>query len=275
MAILMCRPELFGIEYEINPWMHVAVEVDHQAAVEQWEALHQRYLELGVEVALAAPVAGLPDMVFTANAAVLRGCHAILSRFHHAERAGEERHWRAVLENLGYDVREVPAGLSFEGAGDALFLGDHLFQAWGFRTDLAAHAEVARMLDVESTSLQLVDPRFYHLDTCFCPLDSRTALVAPAAFAADSLALIRARVERVIEVGVEVAAGFACNAMPLGEVVISSTTAKGLSAELTARGFGLETLPMDEFMKSGGGVRCLSLPLQTGDLWAPSAGAVS
>jgi N-dimethylarginine dimethylaminohydrolase len=264
MAILMCRPEHFGIEYEINPWMHVAVEVDHQAAVEQWEALHARYRSLGVEVTLAASVAGLPDMVFTANAAVVWARHAVLSRFHHAERAGEERHWRAALEHLGFDVREVPAGVSFEGAGDALFLGDHLFQAWGFRTDLAAHAEVARMLDVESTSVQLVDPRFYHLDTCFCPLDARTALVAPDAFAPESMDLIRARVERLIEVPAVAAAGFACNAMPLDGLVISSTASAALRPELEARGYRLEVLAMDEFMKSGGGVRCLSLPLDAG-----------
>jgi N-dimethylarginine dimethylaminohydrolase len=264
MAILMCRPEHFGIEYEINPWMHVAVEVDHERAVEQWETLHQLYTELGESIALAAPVAGLPDMVFTANAAVLWRRRAVLSRFHHAERAGEESHWRAALEELGFDVHEVAAELSFEGAGDALFVGDHLFLGCGFRTDEASHAEVATLLDVESTSLQLVDPRFYHLDTCFCPLDERTALIAPAAFAAGSVDLVRARVPRLIEVAADVAEGFACNAMPLRERVISSTASAALSQPLRDAGFEVVSLPMDEFMKSGGGVRCLSLPLDLG-----------
>ena len=261
MAILMCRPDHFGIEYEINPWMHVAVEVDHHLAVKQWEALHALYLELGQEIALAESVAGLPDMVFTANAAVTWRHHAVLSRFHHAERAGEEAHWRATLQTLGFDVRDVSPGLSFEGAGDALFVGDHLFQGYGFRTDLAAHAEVANMLDVESTSLELVDPRFYHLDTCFCPLDGSTVLVAPAAFSEASLEHIRSRVPRVVEVAADVAAGFACNAMPLGDRVVSSTAALQLRDVLASVGFAVVPLPMDEFMKSGGGVRCLSLPL--------------
>ena len=264
MAILMCRPEFFGIEYEINPWMHVSVQVDHRRAMEQWDALYERYGELGVQIDLAEPVAGLPDMVFTANAAVVRGRRAVLSRFQHPERAGEERHWRAVLERLGFEVSEVSAELSFEGAGDALFVGDQLFQGWGFRTDLAAHAEVARALDVESVSLQLVDPRFYHLDTCFCPLDDRTALLAPQAFSQESVDLVHARVPRVVEVAPEVAAGFACNAMPLGPEVISATAARALSGELSELGFAVEALPMDEFMKSGGGVRCLSLPLDGG-----------
>jgi len=264
MAILMCRPEHFGIEYEINPWMNVAVEVDHERAVEEWDALHSLYTGLGEAIALTGPVAGLPDMVFTANAAVLWRRRAVLSRFHHAERAGEERHWRAALEELGFVVHELPANVSFEGAGDALFVGDHRFQAWGFRTDEAAHAEVARLLDVESTSLQLSDPHFYHLDTCFCPLDDHTALIAPAAFTTDSVELVRARVPRLIEVPTEAAEGFACNAMPLQGRVISSTAIEALRAPLAEAGFDVIGLPMDEFMKSGGGVRCLSLPLDQG-----------
>ncbi len=264
MAILMCRPEHFGIEYEINPWMNVAVEVDHARAVEQWEALHRLYLERGETIELTESVAGLPDMVFTANAAVVWRRRAVLSRFHHAERAGEESHWRATLERLRFDVLEISPHLSFEGAGDALFVGDHLFQAWGFRTDLAAHAEVAGILDVESTSLQLVDPFFYHLDTCFCPLDDHTALVAPSAFAPASLELLRRRVPRLVEVPGEVAAGFACNAMPMQDTVISSPAVTALRAELAAIGFDTSALPVDEFMKSGGGVRCLTLPLDLG-----------
>jgi N-dimethylarginine dimethylaminohydrolase len=264
MAILMCRPEHFGIEYEINPWMHVAVEVDHELAVEQWETLHRLYIELGESITLATPVAGLPDMVFSANAAVLWNRRAVLSRFHHEERAGEESHWRIALEQLGFEVHDVADELSFEGAGDGLFVGDHLFLAYGFRTDQAAHAEVRRLLDVESTSLRLVDPRFYHLDTCFCPLDDHTALVAPEAFAPESLELVRARVPRLIEVPKDVAAGFACNAMPMAGRVISSTASRALSRPLSDAGFEVVSLPMDEFMKSGGGVRCLSLPLDLG-----------
>ncbi|MGH7723375.1 MAG: dimethylarginine dimethylaminohydrolase family protein [Candidatus Dormibacteria bacterium] len=264
MAILMCRPEHFGIEYEINPWMHMAVEVDHERAVEQWEALHSLYEELGESIALTAPAAGLPDMVFTANAAVLWGRRAVLSRFHHVERAGEEAHWRVALEDLGFAVHDVPAEVSFEGAGDALFVGDHLFQGFGFRTDQAAHALVSGLLDVESTSLQLVDPRFYHLDTCFCPIDERSALIAPSALTPEAVDLVRARVPRLIEVDREVAEGFACNAMPLQGRVISSTAAEALRAPLGEAGLEVVCLPMDEFMKSGGGVRCLSLPLDMG-----------
>ncbi|MDQ2960426.1 MAG: arginine deiminase-related protein [Candidatus Dormibacteraeota bacterium] len=264
MAILMCRPEFFGVEYEINPWMNIAVEVDHDRAVEQWEALESVYASMGETIELVAPVSGLPDMVFSANAAVLLGKKAVLSRFRHPQRTGEETYWRVVLERLGFTVQEVSPNLSFEGAGDALFVGDHLFQAWGFRTDEATHTEVAALLDVESTSVHLVDPRFYHLDTCFCPLDDRTALVAPQAFAPASLDAIRRRVPRLIEVPEAVAEGFGCNALPRGDTVVSSTAIEGVREPLAGAGFRLVALPMTEFMKAGGGVRCLSLPLSIG-----------
>ena len=206
-TVLMCRPDHFGIEYEINPWMHVAVKVDHELATAQWDALYRTYVDLGVEIELAAPVAGLPDMVFTANAAVLWDNRAVLSNFHHPERQGEEVHWRRELERLGFDVHELPRSLSFEGAGDALFVGDRLFCGYGFRTDREAHHPVARILEVDVVSLELVDPRFYHLDTCFCPLDATNVLAAPDAFAPASMRLIRELVPNLIEVPVEVAAG--------------------------------------------------------------------
>ena len=264
MAILMCRPEFFGVEYEINPWMHVAVSVDHALAEAQWERLHRTYAALGVPIELAEPVAGQPDMVFTANAAVVWKRSAVLSNFRHDERHGEEEHWNAELVQRGFEVHRLPHDIAFEGAGDALFVGDRLFLGHGFRTDFEAHAPVAAILGVEIVSLQLADPRFYHLDTCFCPLNESTVLFAPEAFAPESAARIRDLVPHVIEVPADVAAGFACNAMPVGDTVISSLAASQLESPLERAGFSTVELPMSEFMKSGGGVRCLSLPLDLG-----------
>jgi len=264
MAILMCKPEFFGIEYEINPWMHVAVKVDHALAEEQWATLHATYLEQGLSIELAEPVKGQPDMVFTANAAVVWNGKAVLSNFRHDERHGEEEHCDRELRRLGFDVHRIDHQIAFEGAGDALFVGETLFCGHGFRTDLAAHAPAGDILGVEVVSLRLADPRFYHLDTCFCPLDGRTALFAPEAFDAESVELVRRRVPRAIEVSTDVAAGFACNAMPLDGVVISSLASRQLESTLKDAGFATVGLPMGEFMKSGGGVRCLTLPLDLG-----------
>ena len=264
MAILMCRPDHFGVEYEINPWMHVAVDVDHDLAMEQWGALHATYLRLGVDVELTEPHRGLPDMVFSANAAVLWNGEAVLSNFRHEQRQGEEPFWRSELERRGFTVQQLPRHLAFEGAGDALFVGDRLFCGHGFRTDRESHALVGRMLGVDVVSLELADPRFYHLDTCFCPLNDTTVLYAPAALTAVSARLVRQLVPHVIEVPLEVAAGFACNAMPVDGCVVSSLAAARLERPLADAGFETIELPMSEFMKSGGGVRCLSLPLDAG-----------
>ena len=259
MPVLMCPPDHFQVTYEINPWMHVSVPVDARRARRQWEDLRGVYADLGVEVVLAEPAAGLPDMVFSANAAVLRGDVAVLSRFRHPERRGEEPLWRSILSGLGMRVRET-SGPAFEGAGDALFLGDTLVCGHGFRSDPAAIPEVGRALDVETLAVELVDPRFYHLDTCFCPLDARTALLAPAGVSPASHDLLRRRVERLIEVPEAAAEGFACNAIRVGDTVISSTALEALARPLAAAGYRVLGLPMSEFMKAGGGVRCLSLP---------------
>jgi N-dimethylarginine dimethylaminohydrolase len=260
MPILMCPPRHYGIEYEINPWMHVASPVDPGRAAREWEGLCSTYRDLGVEVVLADPVPGLPDMVFTANAGVVHGDRLVLSRFRYPERQREEGRWRALFASWGMRAQEI-GGIAFEGAGDALFLGDTLVCGHGFRTDPAAIPLLESALDVEVVALELVDPRYYHLDTCFCPLDPRTILFAPVAFSAASRETVRRLAPRVIEVADDVAAGFACNAMPIGDVVVSSAAVERLSVPLGAAGYRAMGLPMGEFIKAGGGVRCLSLPV--------------
>lgn len=260
MPILMCPPTHFGVVYEINPWMHVASPVDRRRATDQWEALRATYRDLGAEVVLADPVPGLPDMVFTANAGVTWGGRVVLSRFRHPERQGEEVHWRQLFESWGTPVFDT-AALPFEGAGDALFVGDTLVCGYGFRTDRASIPAVARALGVHVVELELVDPRYYHLDTCFCALDASTILFAPAAFPPASRERVRRLAPRVIEVPDGLAAGFACNAMAIGDVVVSSKAVEGLSDQLREVGYRALGLPMSEFMKAGGGVRCLSLPV--------------
>ena len=260
MPILMCPPTHFGVVYEINPWMHVASPVDPRRAADQWEALRATYRDLGVEVVIADPVPGLPDMVFTANAGVTWGARMVLSRFRHAERQGEEVHWRGLFAARGMPVLDTE-GIPFEGAGDALFVGDTLVCGHGFRTDRSAIPLVASALGVDVVELELVDPRYYHLDTCFCPLDAGTILFAPSAFSPASRERVRRLARRLIEVPDRIAAGFACNAIAVGDVVVSSEAVEGLSGQLREAGYRALGLPMGEFMKSGGGVRCLSLPV--------------
>ena len=261
MAILMCRPDHFGVEYEINPWMHVEQEVDRERARSQWEALHAAYASLGQEVQVVEQAPGLPDMVFAANAALVRNGTAVLARFRHPERQGEEPLWRRALSDRGLKVVTVAPGVSFEGAGDALFVGDRLFAGYGFRTDRASHADVGRLLDTEVLSLRLVDPRFYHLDTCFCPLADGVVMFAPEAFSPESARLVRRTVPHVIEVPTSIALDFICNGVVVGDHLLSSTGVEKMDASLHLEGLATTPFPMTEFMKAGGGVRCLTLEL--------------
>ncbi|HZB97430.1 MAG TPA: arginine deiminase-related protein [Candidatus Sulfotelmatobacter sp.] len=264
MSILMCPPRHYAVSYEINSWMHLDVPVDATRAVAQWEALYRTYVKLGEHVELVEPVHSLPDMVFTANAGVIWNGAAVPARFWHSERRGEERYWEDAFERLGFRTFRLPAGVRFEGAGDALFVGDRLFCGFGFRTDRQAHAQVGELLGVEWTSLELVDPRFYHLDTCFCPLDDSTVLFLPEAFTPHSVSLIRELVPTPIEVPLEAALGFACNGIRVGDHLVSSPAIGRLRSSLSVAGLHTIELPVSEFMKAGGGVRCLSLRLDQG-----------
>jgi N-dimethylarginine dimethylaminohydrolase len=241
--------------------MRIESQVDSDAAWAQWQALVRTYEALGVKVSLVEPVDRLPDMVFTANAAVLWQKQAILSRFRYGERRGEEIHWADALEALGYDLRVLPEDAWFEGAGDALFVGPRLFLGYGPRTERASHALVARLLGVETVSLELVNRHFYHLDTCFCPLDAENVLFVREAFSSAALGLIHELIPNPIEVPLEIGLGFACNGIVVGNRIISAPSITALGERLAAYGYAPHPLPISEFMKAGGGVRCLTLPL--------------
>ena len=144
--ILMCPPDHYGIEYEINPWMNTERQADHPLAVQQWEALRDLLVQLGARITLVAPKKGLPDLVFTANASMIYQDTAILSRFRHPQRQGEERVYQEKLESLGFRVEPTPDGRFFEGAGDALFCGETLFAGYHQRSDALGHQKIAESL---------------------------------------------------------------------------------------------------------------------------------
>ncbi len=165
--ILMCPPDYFGIEYEINPWMNVRVGSDAERSRAQWGALTSTLRELGATVELMEPAAGLPDLVFTANAGLVYRDLFICSRFRFQVRQGEAEHFASWARAHGFEVVHPPEGYHFEGAGDALFCGETLFAGYRFRSDVRSHQWVGERLGVEVLPMELVDPRFYHLDTCF------------------------------------------------------------------------------------------------------------
>ena len=264
-TLLMCEPSRFEVCYVINPWMLGHVNTSKRSLVtRQWSRLHQA-LARHADVRLIAPVAGCPDMVFTANAGLVLGNRVVLARFRHGERRGEERHFEQWFAGQGFEVVKLSGDISFEGAGDAL-LDRAAPIAWmghGFRSDARAAVEIASALEIEVVPLRLVDPRFYHLDTCLCPLAHGELLYYPAAFDSESQRRIEALVpaHARIAVGEADALDFACNAVNLGEHLFLNRASRQLVAELRARGYRVELTPLTEFMKAGGSAKCLTLRL--------------
>lgn len=263
--ILMCAPSHFHVNYAINPWMKGNVDqVSQSKAMAQWQALRELVGQF-TEVVEIEPREGVPDMVFTANAGTVAGRRAVVSRFAHKERQPEERYFAEWFRDNGYEVGDLPEGVLYEGAGDSLFdrAGGWLWAGSGFRSDAAAQAYLAEFLGVEVLGLVLVDERFYHIDTCFCPLTDGWLLYYPAAYDVASNRLIEERVpaEKRIVVTEEEAAEFSCNAINIGRNIIMHACSDRLRGELEAAGFAVHTTSLAEFLKAGGSAKCLSLKL--------------
>ncbi|MBD2040864.1 TIGR00300 family protein [Microcoleus sp. FACHB-672] len=263
IRFLMCAPDHYDVDYVINPWMEGNIhKSSRDRAVEQWHKLYH-VLKENALVDLVKPEQGWPDMVFTANAGLVLGKTVVLSRFLHKERQGEEPHFKAWFESQGYTVHELPKDLPFEGAGDALLdrEGRWLWAGYGFRSELDAHPFLAKWLDIEVISLQLVDERFYHLDTCFCPLNGGYLLYYPPAFDFYSNRIIEMRVpaEKRIAIGEPDAVNFACNAVNIDSIVVMNKASEELKKRLTTVGFEVIETALTEFLKAGGAAKCLTL----------------
>ncbi|AFZ20650.1 bifunctional arginine dihydrolase/ornithine cyclodeaminase [Allocoleopsis franciscana] len=263
IRFLMCSPQHYDVDYVINPWMEGNIhKSSRDRAVEQWQKLHYALKDRAL-VDLVEPQPGWPDMVFTANAGLVLGKTVVLSRFLHKERQGEEPYFKQWFESQGYTVHELPKDLPFEGAGDALLdrEGRWLWAGYGFRSELDSHPYLAKWLDIEVVSLRLADERFYHLDTCFCPLTGGYLLYYPPAFDAYSNRLIEMRVapEKRIALDEPDAVNFACNAVNIDQVVVMNKASEDLKKRLTAVGFEVVETPLTEFLKAGGAAKCLTL----------------
>ena len=275
---LMCAPRHFEVAYVINPWMEGNIaRGSNPAATAQWQALLallRRYAD--VDCISAEP--GVPDLVFTANAGLVLGRQVLLSAFRHAERQPEEAYFSRWFSRHGFEVLTLPAGVYFEGAGDALF--DRrlpiLWMGHGHRTDEAAAAFIASLFDVDVVPLQLVDPHFYHLDTCLCPLEGGALLYYPDAFDRASQERIAALVPPELRIAVDAvdAAAFACNAVNCGRHVVMNQASGALARTLAALGYQLHQTPLSEFMKAGGSAKCLTLKLSEARLPASTTPAV-
>ncbi|HXV67902.1 MAG TPA: arginine deiminase-related protein [Nitrospira sp.] len=262
--LLVCPPDFFGIEYEINPWMRLSNRVDHEQAVRQWHGLMRVFeQDLGVVLERMTPVPGLPDLVFTANAGVVVGRTAVVSHFRYPERQREEAYFEDWFREHGYEVVSAEKGVCFEGAGDLLGFPDCWFGGYRQRSDIRAFPGLSKRFHREIIPLELIDTRFYHLDTCFCPLSGGELLYFPPAFDPYGQMAIAERIPNGQRVSVpeDEALKFACNAVCVGKHVVLPSGCPATERLLQERGYDTHAAPLDEFMKSGGSAKCLTLVL--------------
>ncbi|BBX94592.1 N-dimethylarginine dimethylaminohydrolase [Mycolicibacterium boenickei] len=255
----MTAPEYFTVEYAINPWMDTATPVDTTLALAQWDTLRRVYADLGHTVDLVAPRAGLPDMVYAANGGFLVGDTAVVARFAYPQRAGEADAYAEWMSAAGY--RPVRTEHINEGQGDLLLVGSNLLAGYGFRTDRRAHDEIAAVTGLDVTSLELVDPRFYHLDTALAVLDESTIAYYPPAFSDDARKRLTELFGTAIEVGSADAYVLGLNVVSDGRHVVMPAAATGFAAQLRQAGFEPIGVDLSELLKGGGSVKCCTLEL--------------
>ncbi len=262
--LLMCSPEFFGIQYEINPWMRISNQSDPRQAQTQWNAL-VRVLEqeVGAKIEYLDPLPGLPDLVFTANAGIISAGKAVPSRFRYPERQKEEQYFIDWFTQKGYEVHHLDPTIFFEGAGDLLGFSDVWFAGYRQRSDIRAYEQITKIYDKEILSLELIDQRFYHLDTCFCPLSGGELLYFPPAFDQYAQSVIESRIPpsgRLV-VPTDEAQRFACNAVCVGHHVVLPTGCPETMALLSSHGYHPHPAELNEFLKAGGSAKCLTLAL--------------
>jgi N-dimethylarginine dimethylaminohydrolase len=264
---LMCPPTHFGVLYEINPWMHREVRVDRDRAREQWDQLAATLREAGAEVETVEQGNDVPDMVFTANAGVVNGTQFVPARFRHIERQPEVPRFVEWFEGRGFTIDELPDGISHEGAGDALPFGGTLLSGYRWRSDAASHAWLSKLTGAAVRSVELVDERLYHLDLTFCPLDDRRAIVAPTGWDRYGCRVVEALVPEALALEDDEALAFVANSVVVGTIIVMPSCPPRVGRQLEQWGFTVALSPVDEFLKAGGGCRCLTLAL---DVTLPS-----
>jgi ornithine--oxo-acid transaminase len=262
---LMCSPEWYDVDYVINPWMAGNIHrPSRDESFSQWRGLYAALREVA-DVKLLHPRQGSPDMTFVAHAALVNHGVAAVSSFAHSERQQEEQALREWLEEAGFIIWETPRETPFEGEGDAMFdpTGKPLWLAYGARTCRYSHRHIADAWHVETTSLHLVDPRFYHLDTCFAPLTGGHLLYFPEAFDAASLRRIESAYppRKRIAITQAEAAHFGCNVLNVGHHVFLHESEGTLARRLRGAGYSVTELPLGEFLKGGGSAKSLALRL--------------
>ena len=260
MKLLLCSSDYFRIEYEINPWMKISDNADAAQVLKQYQVLKDTILSTGIEVEEILPDKLYPDMVYTANYGFIQGKKFIQANFKYEQRRGEAGLASEYFREKGFEIHTLPQDIYFEGEGDLLKNGNRYFLGHGKRTMQESAPYLEKILQSEIIPLKLVDPYYYHLDTCFAPLTADTVIVNPESFTVEGMKLIRSSFKNIIHASKEDNKVLACNLVKYKNHII---TGKGITEQLKKYlqdfGYQVHEVPMSQYIKGGGSVKCCSL----------------
>jgi N-dimethylarginine dimethylaminohydrolase len=256
--VLLCPPTHFDVVYEINPWMHKEIQPDKKKALESYTQIKEKYRELGVEVFEIPQVKGLPDMVYTANVGYLRNSTFIRANFKYEQRRKEADYAERYIEkHFDAETVALPDDVYFEGQGDLLTDGERFFFGWGKRSDKKAIPYLEDFLNNSVIDFELVNPFYYHLDTCFAPLTHDIVVINPKSFTEEGKKKVYKSFKHVIEASEEDNKALVCNLVHIDKTII---VGQGITTDLKDKlgkfGYNIFEVPMIEYLKGGGSVKC-------------------
>lgn len=259
--VILCPPDYYNIEYEINPWMHIENKVTGRTVFEEYDLLKKTYDKLGIKYYEIKPTKGLPDQVYITNAGHPEGNIFIKANFRYPQRRPEADIAVELFKENGYEIKTVPQDIFFEGQGDLLKVGNKYFMGWGYRSDQKAKGYLEEILKTEITDLQLIDPFFYHLDTSLGLLSEDIAIINDKAYKPEGLAKLEKSFKNLIRVSKEDNNVLACNMVIIDKNIVVNEISEELKNKIESYGFSVYRVPMNEYIKGGGSVKCVSLQI--------------
>lgn len=267
--VLFCPPSYFEVRDVKNAFMSPDQPVDKKLALQQWRGVRAAFEKAGFETLAIDPAPDLEDMVFANNQVFVgesrAGAFIVPSRMRFSSRQREVPFFVEWFRKRGYKVRELAFGEDYlEGHGDLLWHpdGSKVWAGFGVRSTKGGAEKFESSMQemgIKVIPLELIDPTFYHLDTCLAPLSSDAVLIYPGAFSNEALRAIRLNVNRVHEVSRKAALQFVCNGVAANQSFITPAMCAELEKALEHEGLRPAVVDTSEFQKSGGSVCCVKL----------------
>jgi N-dimethylarginine dimethylaminohydrolase len=272
--VVMCSPTYFQILKPINAiqWLYHCDGLPRPQArtmVLQHQRLVETLREEGVDVELLPPIESLPYQHATRDVGVVIGDTIVLSSLREEIRRAETQVTESILEGHEYGLRilKPKPEQGFVEGGDVIVDGERLWVGIGSRTDErgAEFLDLTFGRDFDIIPLRF-GPIYTHLDTIFGALGQGHAILYEPAFESSALQRIREIYPSVISLTEEEQRSAGANVLCLSRNrLISIAENQSVNEQLLRLGYEVVTIPFSEVIKSGGSVRCDTLPVGRDD----------